>query len=541
MQNIKLGINTGHWNFVNEIDDVNALIELCYDWLEDCVNFVINPEKIDNIFSGNEDFYTEIKNNIDNPSLLQQHKELRKKIVNTLKSELRMIEYETITCIADFTVKIYPLQSQENSQKEDFILMIEKIAIYCLGMTISKVFENNDKIQASKNLNIVQKLIDIILFMGVVIKYDMGDALFNPVDINRRNTISFNQENISLFLMRKQLEDFASSLSNSIGKKINGFYRNSFVSKRPNIPIDFLNSEMKKKNFNSLKNYQSINSNNNEILLMNCNNKESDSLLLDMYKKLQIYFQSSKNKDGNSEDMEISPSKITGDEIKIRDPHLLAELYETMQKLLGSHNYNGHYTNINYTNNFHLSENNTFSKSSGYTTDKKFSVIEEEKNLNNSKEFKNNTVTDNRIMKNYSPKSDKLEKNTNTSKHNYETQLSIGKKESILKKEPLKMADDKIYSEDYRGILKKLKTNYEDYHEDIQNNGIKINVSRPRLEPLDKEENLRFKNNNIKVIEDSNCYSYIRPISRRNKRMIFTEKLNPANSTIFKSMGKGSF
>ena len=125
-------MNNGEWNVFEKIDHVPTLIQLFYDWLEDCVEYLILPEKLitlDIVISEDE-----IINQINNYRNLDRSQ--RKNICLSLKNHFRTIEFEILICITEFVSNIMPQQSENLFF---YNRMMERLCLAVTGINIEKV------------------------------------------------------------------------------------------------------------------------------------------------------------------------------------------------------------------------------------------------------------------------------------------------------------------------------------------------------------------------------------------------------------------
>jgi hypothetical protein len=171
LTHLKNSINKGVWDCLGEMDDILILIELLYDWLDDNVTFIIHTNNLDSIFKNS--FERELRSQID------KHKEFtvdtRKLIIDKLKTELKMPEFECLSCISYFISFILPSDNLEHTHELN--LMFDKIAIYLLGYNIDLVYEgNSDDADAQKCKKYVNQVKDLLHFFALVCKFDWADT-----------------------------------------------------------------------------------------------------------------------------------------------------------------------------------------------------------------------------------------------------------------------------------------------------------------------------------------------------------------------------
>jgi hypothetical protein len=186
---IKQDINSGKWESLQNDDiEIQVLAQLLYDWLEDCVFYVINPEKIFFIFE-EKGFSFLIDQHLKN--YREFTKNNRKSLSDNIKFCLRTIESETLCCIAHFMNKIKPDEAEEDTNKyEEYFQVSRRICASLLGFSTKKI--KKDKEEIEKMLNYSVRLNNLITLFGIVLEYDVEDEiviakknLFSPY-VNRR-------------------------------------------------------------------------------------------------------------------------------------------------------------------------------------------------------------------------------------------------------------------------------------------------------------------------------------------------------------------
>ena len=135
-------INKGDWDYFDKNNNLTVIVELLFDWFEDCVDFIINRERTEKIISS--DLFCDYKFNIKdnkkkkNQKLLSQQ---RKDLFDSIKKIYHCFEYEIIFNFATFLVTIPPNNKEE---KKLFNSMIDRISIGLLGFSYSDANNNNE-------------------------------------------------------------------------------------------------------------------------------------------------------------------------------------------------------------------------------------------------------------------------------------------------------------------------------------------------------------------------------------------------------------
>ena len=274
---IKILMNKGDWEIIDamtEETDINILIELCYDWLEDCVTHVINPATIKKLFEEFPTLYKDIKKSIERPELFT--KENRKSVIKLLGENLRLNEFETLTVVAKFASEIFP--KEDPKQKHEFNLMLEKFSTYLMGYNIDIFMETTTKLD-KKIEDVVDKLTDILMLFIITIRLD---------------SIKEDNRTHQLFSVNNSMNSCDNQ--NLFPNPGTGERKLNLDSK---IQIDLnKNLEINKEGHENSPS-PNVSESKNSI---NKKDIENDLLLYDMYKTLEIYF-----KKKNSH---INPSNI---------------------------------------------------------------------------------------------------------------------------------------------------------------------------------------------------------------------------------------
>ncbi len=168
---IKVSLNHGNWECLNELkrlSDTNILIELLFDWLQDNVYYVISPDRVKALFETEKN----LKKQLESDNINKFHnKEENRKISAILKSQFKMIEYETITCFAHFMSKLYPpcLNAEFNNA-------LEKISACFLGYEVDHIDSNKEHKENVQNFIMVIKYYSGCLVNCDINEYDSDDS-----------------------------------------------------------------------------------------------------------------------------------------------------------------------------------------------------------------------------------------------------------------------------------------------------------------------------------------------------------------------------
>lgn len=98
-------INIQNWNVLNELEG-DVVVQILYDWLNDCVQFVITKDKL--LKLKELDVFSHVMSEGTDTSLAAI-----KQVKNVLRSELRSLEFNSILRLSTFFCEIYPESDEE--------------------------------------------------------------------------------------------------------------------------------------------------------------------------------------------------------------------------------------------------------------------------------------------------------------------------------------------------------------------------------------------------------------------------------------------
>jgi hypothetical protein len=181
--NIKSRINNNDWDFLT--DDSTILIHLLFDWLQDNIYHVINPNKMYLIFEERGLGF-----------LIEQHvreyhkftAQNRKILMDNIKVSMRTIESETLSCVGVFINKI-------RTPSEEYKKVFNKLCILLLG-----------KDATDKLVYCTSKLVILIEFFCIIIEYDLKEQQI----IYKKNEFSYAS--------RRKMTDFAINIPKPISE-----------------------------------------------------------------------------------------------------------------------------------------------------------------------------------------------------------------------------------------------------------------------------------------------------------------------------------
>ena len=131
---MKTMINKSNWKLFEETENLILIIELLFDWFEDCVEYVISLERTEIIINSiiyneyvNEKYTFAGKYNMNNNK--------RKEFFDFIKKEYHCFEYEILFYFASFLTNFTP---NGNDEENNFDKMIERISLELLGLSFSE-------------------------------------------------------------------------------------------------------------------------------------------------------------------------------------------------------------------------------------------------------------------------------------------------------------------------------------------------------------------------------------------------------------------
>ena len=131
---MKTMINKSNWKLFEETENLILIIELLFDWFEDCVEYVISLERTEIII--NSIIYNEYVNEKDTfTGKYNINNNKRKEFFDFIKKEYHCFEYEILFYFASFLTNFTP---NGNDEENNFDKMIERISLELLGLSFSE-------------------------------------------------------------------------------------------------------------------------------------------------------------------------------------------------------------------------------------------------------------------------------------------------------------------------------------------------------------------------------------------------------------------
>ena len=178
-------INKSNWVLFDETENLMIIIELLFDWFEDCVEFVISPERTEIIISNN--LYNEYSKLIDDFISFQNIDNCKiKEFFDFIKKEYHCFEYEVLFYFANFLLNFPPKGIEEEG---NFDKMIERLSLELLGFSFS---------EKTTNEKYNELILPLIKGLSKIIK-----SIYYSLKITENE--SLNESTCFFFLKRKNI------------------------------------------------------------------------------------------------------------------------------------------------------------------------------------------------------------------------------------------------------------------------------------------------------------------------------------------------
>jgi hypothetical protein len=302
LNQLKKSLNKGHWEMFNETENIVIISQLLYDWLEDCVEYIISPEHLKKIMKDSH-LCSNISMNIEESYFNgNANKEGRQLLFELIKKSLRLVEYETIFKVSYFCAIIYP---EKEEDKISFLHMVDRISLHLLGYKYADVYLNANESETKNIVREVCSLSDIIRLFIIGIRLDhmesgssynvsgsinkkrnIDDSSYSK-SISKSNTVLTNNNNIQTLL-----NSSFKSRNNNPGMLVEGNnpmiqnYNSSHTSKNKLTRPSFFYSNTLKSENDSESYYTSKKG------VKNLSSFEQEKFFYNMYEKLDAYFAS---------------------------------------------------------------------------------------------------------------------------------------------------------------------------------------------------------------------------------------------------------
>ncbi len=128
----------GQYEILKEVDNTEILIHLLFDWLEDSVEFIIDPLSISKMMT--KDIKREIEKTLSTVHMKSldnnSYDNCKKIMTDNMKRNLKRIEFEVIDHISHFMKLIKPDYNDkkfEEKHEDDFINLLDRFSVHLLG------------------------------------------------------------------------------------------------------------------------------------------------------------------------------------------------------------------------------------------------------------------------------------------------------------------------------------------------------------------------------------------------------------------------
>ena len=138
---IKSTLNKNNWTLFEETENLRILSELLFDWIEDCVECLISPERTEMILSNDLFLSYQGKD--------KSSKEQIKNLLSYIKKIYLCYEYEMLFQFASFFTMVKPQNENENFA---FMEMIDRISLELLGFNLCKINNDTEYMKSTKPL-----------------------------------------------------------------------------------------------------------------------------------------------------------------------------------------------------------------------------------------------------------------------------------------------------------------------------------------------------------------------------------------------------
>ena len=296
---LKSLINKNDWDLFEKNENIILFVELLFDWFEDCVEYIISPERTEKII--NSLSYQEYLKFINNPNFEKETEtyiNIIHNLIHIIKKTYILFEYEIIYTFVDFFSMFPPLNNEE---KLIFNTMIDRICLELLGYSFSEANYNKEYNNATQPLinglnNIFNVIFNYLLECSSNLYYDKSIILPQR---NNYNTNNFkNIDNNDFFITRRKSANQLNLISNKI--KLTDSKNSSFYS-------------LGKKN--AIEKYLRLNrilTQNEKKNISENKNKNEEKKLFKIYEILHQYFgdKKSQNENENIQNESLSSRKI---------------------------------------------------------------------------------------------------------------------------------------------------------------------------------------------------------------------------------------
>jgi hypothetical protein len=388
---LKLLINQNKWEKFDLNENLMIVIELMFDWFEDCVKFVINPERTDKII--NNEIFMEYVNNNGNKT----NRHSKCDIIVLLKKEFHLFEYQIIFKFAEFLVKLS--KDEENNKN------------YFENTVINNSNNNNSNFNVCNSEKKNNKINDELNSFNQMI-YRISLELLG---FSYNETYNDNKYQTIILPLVNGLCNIIKIIYEILSKNIYSYEELEIISPKKNNY-----TSITKKNLN-ISNFSETNINNNNTSYINCmtgnsnTNINKEKKLFQLYKMLQEHFSDKKSNFNTNLD------ENGGDKINRYIQNINLDVNSYFNSI--EDNNASSINIINYNNNNNKDNNNINNENNNNKNDL---------NKNNNIIINNNYITNSNASNNIISTTNKLINNNNNNNILNENDLKLNK--NLLKK-----------------------------------------------------------------------------------------------------------
>jgi acyl-CoA-binding protein len=167
-------VNQNDYSSIPKCENIVILTELLFIWLNECVVNIINPKKVNKIYSTglNETSERETKGKsmgdvISN--FTQESEENIMEVLDYITDTFSKNEYATLKYIALFLLLIYPSNDENKNEKmiNEYYLAEQKLSIFCLGYNLDIFIQTEDNIENEKTtVEQTKNLLEMFMFFN---------------------------------------------------------------------------------------------------------------------------------------------------------------------------------------------------------------------------------------------------------------------------------------------------------------------------------------------------------------------------------------
>ena len=270
---MKKMIDKNNWKLFEETENLMILIELLFDWFEDCVEYVISPERTENIIL-NDIYHEYISQNSFITGIITNDNLKIKEFFDMITNEYKCFEYEVLFYFASFLLNFPPTGIEEEG---NFNKMIERLSVELLGFSFC---EKND------NEKYNEVIYPLITGLSTIIK-----SIYHYLKINDNNECD---ESLSIICPKRKNIPIEYSYTNNDSSQIKPVPRkrkSMFV--KTNFKI-LKNSNISKSDFSPPNNIHRQKTGNTAKFLFH-NSINNEAKLKQVYDILSQHFSTEKN------------------------------------------------------------------------------------------------------------------------------------------------------------------------------------------------------------------------------------------------------